>query len=268
MSTGEFESIITPDGHKRILNLTPSDEGKVRMFAGPVGDVIPRSKLQAFDAWPEEVGTKDQDGRGACNGHAAASSAEFSRAIQGLGYVPLSAWWVYGSLVKGWDRGSNIMDALLLCRQGVAPESTVKYGDFSGRYSDEASAASKRFRIEIGSAVGQDFDAICSEVAKRRALNLAVRATAGWSSGNLDADGCPPEPAFGPCNHAVMVGGGLKKLANGEWAVRMLNSWGTRWGLNGFCWLRRGHIEKTSWFEAYSIRAVNEDPQDAAPPAR
>ena len=268
MSTGEFEKLITVDGQVRVLNLVESDPDAVRnaVASGPPLE-IPLSEVRDFDAWPAAVAVKDQDGRGACNGHAAATAVEFSRASQGLAYVPLSAWWVYGRLVNGWDRGSNIMDALKLCQgDGVAPESDVKYGDFSGRYSEQAKSSAGRFRLEIGKSLGQNWEAIVSAVALRRGVNLSVRATMGWNGGNFDANGCPPV-GRGACNHAVMVGGGIKTLPSGEKLVRMANSWGVGWGLDGFCWLSRAHIESGSWFEAYEVTAVSRDPQDIQPRA-
>ena len=267
MSTGT-ESIITADGHVRILNLQPSDPDKVKRLVSAAPPLaIPLAQVAPFDRWPSEVQVKDQDGRGACNGHAAATAMEFSRAMQGLAYAPLSAWWVYGKLVRGRDLGSNIMDALALCqKEGVAPEIDVEYGDFSGRYSTQAAASACRFKLEIGSSIGQDWEAIVTAVALRRGVNLALRATSGWSSGNLDADGCPPV-GRGACNHAVMVGGGIKRAANGELLIRMANSWGPRWGLGGFCWLRRAHIESTSWFEAYDVLAAGADASIAYPSA-
>lgn len=266
MSTESHESIITPDGQVRVLNLQPSDPEKVKRLVSAAPPLaIPLDQIRPFDLWPSEVKIKDQDGRGACNGHAAATAMEFSRAMQGLAHAPLSAWWVYGKLVKGWDRGSNIMDALALCQQeGVATEADVEYGNFSGRYSAQAAAAAARFKLEIGSSIGQDYEAIVTAVALRRGVNLALRATAGWSSGNLDADGCPPV-GRGACNHAVMVGGGIKRAANGEILIRMANSWGVRWGVNGYCWLRRAHIESTNWFEAYDVLAVAADSQAVQP---
>jgi C1A family cysteine protease len=266
VSTGT-ESIITPDGHRRILNLEPSDPKKVARYASAAPPLeIPLSEIQPFNAWPSQIAIKDQDGAGACNGHAAATAMELSRFMQGMPHVPLSAWWVYGKLVKGWDRGSNIMDALELCQaDGVAPESEVKYGDYSGRYTDQAASAAKRFKLKIGRQL-KTWEEIVTAVALRRGVNLAVRATMGWQSGNLDADGCPPV-GRGPANHAVAVGGAVKKLQNGELAILDPNSWGTRWGQKGFCWLKRAHIESASWFEAYEVVAVSDDPTDPTPPA-
>ena len=250
MSIGT-ESIITPDGHKRILNLEPSPPELVARVQGPPMAPIPLSEVKPFDLWPGIVKIKDQNGYGACNGHAAATAAEFSRAMAGH-YVPLSAWWVYGRLVMGRDRGSNILQALeLIGTEGIAPEPMVKYGDFSGRYSPEVVEAAKGFKVEIANKL-TTWEEIFTAVAMRRGLNLAVRATSGW--GRLDSNGCPPV-GRGPANHAVMVGGGIKRLPNGELAIRMANSWSTQWGLDGFCWLTRAHIESASWFEAYETVA-------------
>ena len=253
--------ITTPDGHTRVLNLLQSDPRRMGLYRAAPFPTIPLNQIQPFDAWPSDVKIKDQDGAGACNGHATATALEYARAVSGMPDVDLSAWYVYGMLVKGRDVGSNILDALeLVQRNGCAPEFNVKYGDFSGRYSTQAQADAARFRCEIGGSL-QTWEEIVSFIALRGAVNLSVRATNGWS-GRLDSDGCPPV-GRGPGNHAVMCGGGIKRLANGELAIRMANSWGVQWGDGGFCWLRRAHIESGSWFECMCIRAVVVDSSDA-----
>lgn len=264
--TEPHEAIWTPDGHKRILNLKPSDPRKLRAYRGLESPpVIPLASIQPFDDWPAAVKIKDQNGYGACNGHATATAVEFARAMAGMPPIPLSAWYVYGSLVHGRDTGSNITDALqLIEKNGVAPESDVKYGDFSGRYSSAVEVDATRYQCEIGGSL-QTWEEIVSFIALRGAVNLSVRATNGWS-GRLDANGCPPV-GRGPGNHAVMCGGGIKRLSNGELAIRMANSWSTQWGLDGFCWLTRAHIESGTWFECLYVRAVARDPQDTTPKA-
>jgi C1A family cysteine protease len=62
-----------------------------------------------------------------------------------------------------------------------------------------------------------------------------------------------------------MCGGGIKRLPNGELAILMMNSWGTQWGQDGFCWLTRAHIEGGTWFECFWLQAVIRDPLDAIP---
>ena len=255
--TAGTESIITPDGHKRILNLEPSPPELLRLVRGPLQS-IPLNEIRDFDLWPGVVQIKNQGSYGACNGHASATAVEFARAMNGH-YVPLSAWWVYGRLVMGRDRGSNILQALdLIQREGVAPEPLVKYGDFSGRYNAETTEAAKRFKAEVTGRL-ETWEEIVTAVALRRGVNLSVRATNGWD-GRLDANGCPPV-GRGPGNHAVMVGGGIKTIG-GQKYIRMANSWSTKWGDKGFCWLSRDHWESGTWREAFEVEAVIRDPQD------
>lgn len=182
----EPDSIFTLDGERRILNLRPSPPELLRLVRGPSREAIPLSQIEPFDAWPAAVKIKDQDGKGACNGHATATAAEYALATTGAFDGPLSAWWVYGRLVQGVDRGSNILEALdLIQREGIATESVVKYGDFSGRYDATAVENAKRHRVEVAAKL-ETWEEIVSAVALRRGVNLSVRATSGWD-GRLDA---------------------------------------------------------------------------------
>lgn len=248
-----------------VLNLRPSDPAKVaRRVRSAAPPVMADEAIEDFALWPSKIEGKNQGSIGACNGHAAATALEYARAMQGLDYAPLSAWWIYGTLVRGRDVGSNIMDALSLCEdRGVATESDVRWGDYSGRYPATASASAARHRVLIGDDVSGDWRAILTAVGRRRPVNLAIHADARWlvNNGSLDAEGVAPV-GRGPANHAVMVGGAIKTLGNGERAVLCTNSWGPGWGFEGRCWLTRAHIDAATWTEAYSISAAASDPQD------
>lgn len=258
------ESIITPDGHERILNLQPSPPELVRLVRSSPTPAIPLSQIKPFRRWPEAVKIKDQNGYGACNGHAAATSIEAARVKSGAPHVPLSAWFVYGRLAKGVDRGSNILQALdLVQREGVPEESLVKYGDFSGRYSADVQEAAKEYRAEVAYKV-EAWEDLATAVALGRYGNMSVRVPRGGWSGRLDANGCP-EVGVGAGNHAVTFGGGIKVLSNGEVLILMANSWSTKWGDNGFCWLSRAHWERGTWREAYVVAATIGHATDGKP---
>ncbi len=100
---------------------------------------------------------------------------------------------------------------------------------------------------------------IMSSVQRIRPINLAIPVGGGF--GNLDSEGVAPL-SWGWCNHAVCVAFGAKKLRNGKWAVKMPNSWGTQWGLKGFCWLPLDNLANQRAFEAYEVTAPNSDPFD------
>jgi hypothetical protein len=254
----EFETIEIA-GERRILNLQPSDPAQLRTVSAGA-HVLPRSEIRDFDRWPAQIAIKDQNGRGACNGHATVTALEFARAMQGQPHVPLSAWYVYAILCNGWDRGSNILDALKLVQSdGAAPESLVDYKLINPRrLTEEAKRSATRFRLTLGQQL-KTWDEIVSAVALRRSLNLSVHV--GRSFNNIDSDGTPGVNR-GQGNHAVMCGGGIKTSAKWGKLIRMANSWSTAWGQSGFCWLSQAHIEAGSWFECFEVQAVAEDLAD------
>ena len=258
------DSIVTPDGVSRPLNLRPSD--RPRLAAVPAaGLVLPDSEIRDYDAWPSAIQIKNQAPIGACNGHATATALEYCRRQSGQPHLPLSAWYVYGRLVNGRDTGSNILDALdLITGEGCAPEYLVRYGDYSGRYSAVVLDAARRFRLEIGTRL-TSWSEVLTRVALREPINLSVCVGARFN--NLDAEGVPP-PTRGAANHAVMVAGGIKTSRKWGRLIRCANSWGTQWGQAGFCWLAKAHIEEAGYFEAFSVRAVIEDPGDDSNPPR
>jgi hypothetical protein len=254
-------------GETRVLGLVPSDPrlvAAVPSWADAGNPVLPESEWKEFDEWPDAVKIKDQDGKGACNGHAAALAQELARYAAGMTHVPLSAWYVYSILCNGIDRGSSILDALALVKErGVAPEADVAYGLINPRrLTDQSHKDAARFKLEVGAKL-TTWPEIVTAVLLRRPLNLSIQVGMGFN--NLDAEGVPPV-AMGPGNHAVCVAMGLKNSKKWGWLVKMPNSWGTQWGQNGFYWLSQRHVARSRWFECYEVSAVVDDPQDQTNP--
>lgn len=241
-------------GHMRPLGFLPGDPR--RMNAVPPmadADLIPEADWVEYDEWPAEVEIKDQDGRGACNGHAAATGAEMLRWLAGMTYAPLSAWYIYAILCRGVDRGSMILDALdLLMKDGVAPESEVAYGIINpAKLTAKAHERATFNRVELGERLGS-YEQLGSAIQRRQPINLAV--CVGNQFNNLNGDGVPGL-GRGYCNHAVFVGSGMKRAKDGSWLGKMANSWTTAWGLSGFCWLPLKYVPTAAAFEAYTLRA-------------
>lgn len=244
------------NGIQRPLGLIPPPPGFVAA-AGPGGrPTLAEVTLEEFEYRIEDtpIKVKDQNGYGACNGHAAATIIEWARHLAGEEYVPLSAWYIYAILCNGIDRGSSIAEALTLTvDKGVCPESEVQYGIINPRrLSSQAHSAAGDFKIEIGDRLN-DFDDMLVATALRRAFNFSIRAGGGFD--RLDSDGVVGFSA-GPGNHAVAGGFGLKKRRDGDWAIKWQNSWTTNWGMKGFAWVGREHIERQSYFEAYDIVGI------------
>src|SRR5262249_3693928 len=92
--------------------------------ANPDNPVWKESDWHEFDEWPAGIRIKNQNGRGACNGHASALALELARHVAGMPHVPLSAWFIYAVLCNGLDTGSSILAALdFWPGRGTAPES-------------------------------------------------------------------------------------------------------------------------------------------------
>lgn len=253
-------------GYMRPLGFIPGDER--RMSAVPAyadtTELIPEKDWEPFDEWPSVIKIKDQDGRGACNGHAAATTAEMARYVAGMDHVDLSAWYVYAILCNGIDRGSMILDALeLLETKGVAPESDVKYGIINPRQlTTTAHTSAARFKIEKGARI-TTYEELITAVLRRESINLAV--CVGNSFNNLDGDGAPGLGS-GWCNHAIGVGFGLKRSNSGLWFPKMINSWSEKWGMDGFAYLPGKRIVKAPAFEAYTVKCFVDDTADNTRP--
>lgn len=264
MSQANLNYWPTPDNQWRALGNFPAPSGRMLATLGSLPDV-PRSQWVEFDLttapnYPVKI--KDQGQRGACNGHAAASSLEIARWIADQPYHGLSAWLVYAILCNGWDRGSSIADALeLLEKTGTCEESLVPWGEINpARISATARQDAGRFRIEIGYKL-ESFQDLCVAAQLRQPFNFSVPVNGNFNT--LDSFGRPCNHA-GSHNHAVTGGMGMKKTATGEWLVKMQNSWGTGWGQGGYCWIGEKNIQ--GWgFDAYSVVATVVDPLNLPP---
>lgn len=258
----ELEQWITFDGETRYLG---NHESNLMLATDKQLPSIPESEWKAFDLREDPrypVKIKDQNGKGACNGHAAASSLEIARYIAGALHVPLSPWLIYADLCNGWDVGSSIGQALVYLEQrGTCSEPLVPYATINpSKVPDAARSDAKRFKIEVGYRLNS-FRDLCIASQLRMPFNFSVPVNTNFNV--LDKDGVPGNRP-GTHNHAVTGGLGMKKLPDGSWAVLMQNSWGLRWGWGGYCWITERNVDGRS-SESYCVTATVADPSDLLP---
>jgi hypothetical protein len=103
----QLPTIIDSLGEVRVLGTLPTPRGISLPMWADSNDILPESDWQEFELVAPEIKIKDQDQRGACNGHAAATSLEIARWIAGYEHVDLSAWLIYADLCGGVDRGRS-----------------------------------------------------------------------------------------------------------------------------------------------------------------
>ena len=255
---------IVPNGDPRFLGSFPAPEGLKLASKFVLPDLLDQD-IKEYDlrndpAYP--VCIKDQNGRGACNGHAAASSFEDAWWIAGQPYKPMSAWSIYAPLCNGWDVGSSIAEALqLLVEKGVAEDALVPYGTINPNNLSKAALANRgRYKIEIGCRLNSFRDMVVAS-HMRLPFNFSVPVNSGFNT--LDAEGVPNNKP-GVHNHAVSGGFALKWSAKYGWLIPTRNSWSEKWGLKGYF----NTAEKTvqgSHFDAYCVLATITDPQGLPP---
>lgn len=260
-----LETIVDPfTGEVRVLGTMPTEKGL--LMAAPLWSqetatpLIPEAEWPnyAFDIDPAPLAIKDQDSKGACNGHAAALTLEMARWAVGHEHVGLSAWFIYAILCNGRDVGSNIGEALKLLEEtGTSTEATMPYGEINpARIPAAAKAEAPRFKITTGQRI-ETFDEMVTACILREPMNFSLRV--GNNFNDLDSEGAPGV-GRGPGNHAVTCYGGLKMSKKWGVMLKMWNSWSQRWGVNGKCWIARAHVESASWFECYRVVLPSQDP--------
>jgi Papain family cysteine protease len=244
------------------LGLIPSPETAKRRVSGVwSGSAIPRSEWRAVDYRPFAPTVFNQGSQGSCVGHGGVGVLCTLRALHGHGRERLSPSNLYGQINGGRDRGALVADALEGLRTvGVCLESTCGPGQWprSGwpaTWKDEA----RRFRIEKADEV-TGFDQIATAVLEGDPVCFGIELGL-----NFEPDGRAVIPdrrgeGGGHCMFAL----GLEQI-DGRWHLLVQNSWGTRWGAGGYCYLPESYLR--DWHEAWRLQAATDDPRGESPPA-
>lgn len=265
-SAGTFKlGLLLPD---YIPNIAPKFSENVELFnESQLKNVLSDSNRTIRRRFFGPNWIKDQNGRGACNGYAGAGALERARVLKGLTHIKLSGDGLYAAINGGRDQGSMLDDGMdWMMQYGIPPESLVPQHEYlKNRIPAEAYEQGKRFKGFECYSVDTEPE-LLTGLAIGFVGVVATHVSGSYSS--LDADGVS-KGGNGPGNHAVGVDDLKYSTRTGKFLVDKFNSWSTRWGDNGRCYLNWDKHLATSvrYHRFYLIRSTSDDPEGDNPNA-
>jgi len=261
-------TIIDDQGVPRILNTLMPDASEPIAYATGAGMIpdIPRNQWEEIDLsdWCPPI--MNQGSTPQCGGFSTAAAHTAAVAMSGRPLdAPLSPGWIYG-YTKRPGGGILVRDALTCLRdRGCCSITTV--GEFDINPSDYSSAARKeaeQYKLTAAFTL-TSFDQMVS------ALLAGYMVEFGCLIGNAfrpDPQGVVPDQSGLTGGHAMYASGLV--YIRGRWYLRVRNSWGEQWGLEGCCFMPESYF----WYkrpgypylnlDAFAITAVRQDTRDNA----
>ncbi len=184
----------------------------------------------------------------------------------------MSPDWTYNKVNYGKDQGSYPGEnAYIIETLGDASLYTMPY-DESDYISWGGEAAWREAPINKISNISQvyleDINTLKSLLQQGYLINFGINAsTPGFSNGNFDGDYILSDVEYsgGIPNHAQTIVGYDDSVSDDgeQGAFRVVNSWGTGWGDNGFYWVTYKCMEDkiaSGWFEGLYLIPMKEQP--------
>ncbi len=184
-----------------------------------------------------------QGGQGSCVGWATAYALksyqermEMSWALDSSSHL-FSPAWIYNQINGGQDKGSYIHDAMELIRtSGSASLATMPYNenDFTTRPGTAAIQEASRFKARAWSRLSNTSE-IKGALANRMPVVIGIKVYSNFN--NLRGGNSVYNSTSGSYlgGHAITITGYDDNAYGG--AFKVINSWGTDWGDNGYFWL-------------------------------
>ena len=253
------------DGYYRVLGCIKSTPESIAKF--PVFGVhnmvgLDPSLWQEIDLSWNKPTILNQKQTSSCVGHGAVSAMEVCWLQSGRPLKNFSPFFTYGLINGGRDAGAQISDSMTaLMSYGACPiELNPNLRMFKNQFSQNMYDAAKRFKL-IKAYHCPNWESICSAISLGFVCPLGIQV--GDNFGQLDSEGVAPLPGWGGGGHCIL-GVGLKKSSRYGWLIKIQNSWGLNWGLGGYAYLRKEHID--NYPDAFAVQSVMDDPQDTNSP--
>jgi hypothetical protein len=183
----------------------------------------------------------DQGSQNSCVGWSVGYGLKaYQERIESNETILFSPSYIYNQLNNGQDGGINIIDAMnLISQQGAGLWGDMPYTDKDFTRKPTASAIEKasRYKIdfwrqvnvldikEVKAQVSAGFPVVIGTIVDEGFINEGTRMkeTYVWTKASGKQKG----------NHAMLVIG----YDDNKKAFKVMNSWGTKWGDNGYAWI-------------------------------
>ena len=233
--------LLHEGGDYRVLGLLPPSEA----VSAPPPDfvsarkVFPRSEWRDISLRHYGVPIMDQKQSSACGGFATCAAFSVGWYASGQPQYRFSPFWIYGLCNHGRDAGLVLSDALAaLIEHGVAREEAVPSGAmFRSQFPTTAFSDARCHKVMAWKL--SSFDELGSALAQ--GLTVVSGIMVGQNLGKLDSEGVCPLPDRIVGGHA-MAHLGIKRSNRHGWLIETQNSWSSRWGMGGYCYLHEGHF--------------------------
>jgi len=185
-------------------------------------------------------------------GYALKAYQEF---IETNSLIYFSPAFIYNQINNGRDGGSRIMDALnLVSQQGLCTWNDMPYdqNDYRTQPSATARANAKTYKIDYWRQVNiRDVKEVKAQVNSGYPVIIAANIDQGFENLNMYNEQSIWKQRLGSerGGHAILVVG----YDDSKNAFKIINSWGTNWGQNGYGWIdynyfpqvvREGYVAK------------------------
>ncbi len=180
-------------------------------------------------------------------------------------FSPKYLFWAIPSGQKGSGCGGTGFESAyeVMLDKGIATQSETPYtdlGDCSGSTSSWDSEAANH-KMQSYREINLDKETLKEYLASNRAISFGAKlgdAFMSWSSSDVlydDTDTYNGQHAY----HAMILSGYDDNVGNG--AFRVVNSWGTNWGDNGYIWVDQDFFVNNFAFCAF-VGTSGTDPDE------
>lgn len=247
------------DGYYRVLSYKPSPENDLPLFGKTFMGADPMP-LRDIDLSWESHRILNQRNTSSCVAHATATGMEILYKQRQNVQKNFNPYFMYALINGGYDDGAYISDAMSasmkygICETDAFPSDKVYY---KRSLTKEAYDNAARFKLDQAYRC-TSFDQICQALNLGFVVNIGINVGDNFTS--VDSEGIAPL-ARGVLGGHSMLACGLKNHPKYGWLIKVQNSWGSNFGIKGYCYLRKEAFGGRA-LDCFAFQGVLDDPKD------